>query len=123
MKEAEKKLDEAARNLSVVKERVEKQKKERGKMESKCKKVNKVLVTNGYKRSDLLEKENEAEARVVATYKELEELKKQEEHRQERILKATEDLAAAEQDLKDLPVYEQPVAKLEVSGYRAASQH
>ncbi|CAN6827796.1 unnamed protein product [Brassica oleracea] len=92
-------------------------------MESKCKKVNKVLETNGYKRSDLLEKENEAEARVVATYKELEELKKQEEHRQERILKATEDLAAAEQDLKDLPVYEQPVAKLEVSGYRAASQH
>ncbi|CAN6806044.1 unnamed protein product [Brassica oleracea] len=113
LKEAEKKLDEAARSLSNVKEPVEKQKKERGEMESKCKKVKKVLETNGYKRSDLLEKENEAEARVVATYKELEELKKQEEHRQERILKATEDLAAAEQELKDLPVYEQPVAKLE----------
>ncbi|CAG7879398.1 hypothetical protein BRARA_C00699 [Brassica rapa] len=113
LKEAEKKLDEAARSLSNVKEPVEKQKKERGEMESKCKKVKKALETNGYKRSDLLEKENEAEARVVATYKELEELKKQEEHRQERILKATEDLAAAEQELQNLPVYEQPVAKLE----------
>ncbi|KAG2333834.1 hypothetical protein Bca52824_005014 [Brassica carinata] len=107
------KLDEAARSLNDVKEPVEKRKKEMAEMDSKCKKVKKVLESNGYKRSNLLEKENEAEARVVATYRELEEVKKQEEHRQERILKATEDLAAAEQELKDLPVYEPPVAKLE----------
>ncbi|CAN8300073.1 unnamed protein product [Cochlearia groenlandica] len=113
MKEATKKLDEAARNLNIMKEPVEKQKKKKAEIDSKCKKVKNLLDANGNKRSDLLEKENEAEARIVATYKELEELKKQEEHRQERILKATEDLVTAERELQNLPLYEHPVAKLE----------
>ncbi|CAH8328118.1 unnamed protein product [Eruca vesicaria subsp. sativa] len=113
MKEAGKKLDEAGKNLNAVKEPVEKLKKEIAEIESKCKKVKHQMDANVNKRSALLEKENEAEARVVATYKELEELKKQEEHCQGRILKATQDLAAAEQELENLPVYEQPVAKLE----------
>lgn len=113
MKEAMKKLDEAARNLNSMKEPIEKQKKEKVEMDSKCKKVKNLLDANGKKRCDLLEKEDESEARVVATYKELEELKKHEKHRQERILKASEDLVAAEQELQNLPVCEPPVAKLE----------
>ncbi|KAL1205854.1 Structural maintenance of chromosomes protein 5 [Cardamine amara subsp. amara] len=113
MKEAVKKVEEAAKILNSMKEPIEKQKREKGEMDSKCKKVKNLLDANGRNRCDLLEREDEAEARVVATYKELEELKKQEEHRQERILKAREDLVAAEQELKNLPVYERPVAKLE----------
>lgn len=45
-------------------------------MESKCKKVKKVLEINGYKCLDLFEKENEVEVCVVVMYKEFEELKK-----------------------------------------------
>uniref|UniRef100_A0A1J3CXP7 Structural maintenance of chromosomes protein 5 n=1 Tax=Noccaea caerulescens TaxID=107243 RepID=A0A1J3CXP7_NOCCA len=118
MKEAVKKVDEAARNLNSMKEPIEKQKKEKAEIDSKCKKVKNLLDANGRKRCDLLEKEDEAEARVVATYKELEELKKHEEHRQERIVKAREDLDAAEQDLQNLPVYERPAAKLEELGFQ-----
>lgn len=123
MKEAQKKLDEAARTLNSMKEPIEKQKKEKAEIDSKCKKVKNLLDANGKNRGDLHEKEDEAEARVVATYKELEELKKQEEHRQERILKATEDLIAAEQELQNLPVYERPVAKLEELSSQVTELH
>ncbi|VYS66967.1 unnamed protein product [Arabidopsis thaliana] len=123
MKEAEKKLDEAAKNLNSMKEPIEKQKKEKAETDSKCKKVKNLMDANGRNRCHLLEKEDEAEARVVATYKELEELKKQEEHRQERILKATEDLVAAERELQNLPVYERPVAKLEELSSQVTELH
>jgi chromosome segregation ATPase len=123
MKEAEKKLDEAAKNLNSMKEPIEKQKKEKAETDSKCKKVKNLMDANGRNRCHLLEKEDEADARVVATYKELEELKKQEEHRQERILKATEDLVAAERELQNLPVYERPVAKLEELSSQVTELH
>ena len=38
----------------------------------------------------------------------MEELRRQEESRQQRILKAKEDLAAAELELASLPLYEHP---------------
>ena len=41
-------------------------------------------------------------------YKEMEDLKKQEESRQERIIKAKENLAAAEPELENRPPYEPP---------------
>ncbi|KFK28971.1 hypothetical protein AALP_AA7G072000 [Arabis alpina] len=120
MTEAVKKLDEASRNLNSIKEPIEKQNKEKAEVDSKCKKVKNQLDANGKMRGDLLENEDEAEARVVATYKQLEELKK---HGQERILKATEDLVAAEQQLQNLPVYEPPVAKLEELSLQVAELH
>lgn len=45
-------------------------------------------------------------------YREMEDLRRQEQSRQQRILKAKEDLAAAELDLQNLPAYEHPKSEL-----------
>jgi hypothetical protein len=45
-------------------------------------------------------------------YNEMEDLRRQEESRQQRILKAKEDLAAAELDFENLPLYEPPKDEL-----------
>ncbi len=49
---------------------------------------------------------------VRGKYNEMEDLRKQEESRQRRIIKAKEDLAAAEVDLENLPPYEPPKDEL-----------
>ncbi|XP_010547291.1 PREDICTED: structural maintenance of chromosomes protein 5 [Tarenaya hassleriana] len=113
MNEASKKLDEAAKALNNIREPIEKQKQEKAEIDSKCKMVKNMLDENSRKRCNILEKEDQAEAHVRAKYKEVEQLKKQEENRQERILKAKEDLVAAEQELENLPVYQPPKAELE----------
>lgn len=50
--------------------------------------------------------------RVQGNYKEIEDLKKQEESRLQRISKAKEDLATAELELENMPLYEQPTAEI-----------
>ncbi|KAF3948280.1 hypothetical protein CMV_025705 [Castanea mollissima] len=50
---------------------------------------------------------------VRGIYKEMEDLRKQEEYRQQRIIKAKEDLAAAEAEFENLPSYEPPKDELE----------
>lgn len=50
-------------------------------------------------------------AELKATFDEIEDLKKQEKSRQQRILKTKEDLAAAEKELEDLQPYELPKAE------------
>lgn len=45
---------------------------------------------------------------VQGKYKEMDDLKKQEQTQKQRILKAREDLAAAELDLQNLPAFEPP---------------
>lgn len=45
---------------------------------------------------------------VRGKYKEMEDLRKQEESRQQRIIKAKEDLAAAVTESETLPIYEPP---------------
>lgn len=45
---------------------------------------------------------------LKATFEDIDDLKKQEKSRQQRILKAKEDLAAAEKELEGLQPYEQP---------------
>lgn len=45
---------------------------------------------------------------VRAKYAEMEDLKRQEESRQQRISKAKEDLVIAEKELAELPVFEPP---------------
>lgn len=49
---------------------------------------------------------------VQEKYKEMEDLRKQEESRQQRILKAKEDLAAAELELENLTPYEPPTDEI-----------
>lgn len=51
-------------------------------------------------------------AELKATFNEIDDLKKQEKSRQQRILKTKEDLAAAEKELEDLQPYEQPKAEM-----------
>lgn len=48
---------------------------------------------------------------IRGKYKEVQELRHQEESRQQRICKAKEDLAAAELELSNLPPYEHPKDK------------
>lgn len=49
---------------------------------------------------------------VRGKYSEVEDLKRQEESRQQRILKAKEDLATAELEFENLPLYEPPKDEL-----------
>lgn len=49
---------------------------------------------------------------VQGKYKEMQELRRQEQSRQQRILKAKEELAAAELDLQNVPAYEPPQDKI-----------
>ncbi|ONI20553.1 hypothetical protein PRUPE_2G022000 [Prunus persica] len=111
-KDATKKLDKAARTLNDLREPIEKQKQGRATLESKSKKVDKMITENANKRMKILEKENRLGVLVQEKYKEMEDLRKQEESRQQRILKAKEDLAAAELELENLTPYEPPTDEI-----------
>ncbi|KAF5946156.1 hypothetical protein HYC85_016384 [Camellia sinensis] len=114
--DAKKKLDEAAKTLNEAREPIEKQKKEKAAQDAKCKKVRSLLVDNAKKRMQLVEKENHLGVQVRGKYNEIEELKRQEESRQERIARAKEELNAAEAELANLPPYEPPKDELERLG-------
>ncbi|XP_048329060.2 structural maintenance of chromosomes protein 5-like isoform X2 [Ziziphus jujuba] len=111
--DAKKKLDEAAKILNDLKEPVEIQKQEKARLESKSKKIGILINENAKMRSELLEMENGLGVRVRGNYQEIEDLKKQEESRQQRILKAKEDLHAAISELKNMPVYKPPTEEIE----------
>lgn len=49
---------------------------------------------------------------MQGNYKQMEDLKRQEEYRQQRILKVKEDLAAAELEFETMPHYEPPKDKI-----------
>lgn len=55
--------------------------------------------------------------------KEIEDLRKQEASRQERIIKAKEDLAASELELQNLPIYEPPKDELVLSAFQHSIFH
>ncbi|KAG8646239.1 hypothetical protein MANES_10G136400v8 [Manihot esculenta] len=112
-KDAKIKLDEAVKTLKDLKEPIEKQKQEKSLLDSKCKKVTNLIQDNAKQRMKLLEKKNHLGVQLEGKYNEMEDLKRQEEFRQQRILKAKEELAAAEIELQNLPNYEPPRDKLE----------
>ncbi|XP_052193685.1 structural maintenance of chromosomes protein 5 [Diospyros lotus] len=114
--DAKKKLDEAAKTLNEAQEPIEKQKKEKATEDSKCKKVRSLLDENANKRMQLVENENRLGVKVRGKYNEIEELKRQEENRQERISRAKEELIAAEKELANLPPYEPPKEEIERLG-------
>ncbi|GAV75400.1 SMC_N domain-containing protein [Cephalotus follicularis] len=107
-KDAEKKLNEAAKVLNDFKEPIEKQRQKKTKLESKCKKVNSFINVNANRRREILDMEDLLAVQVQGKYKEMEDLRRQEETRQQKILKAKEDLSAAELELLNLPLYEPP---------------
>lgn len=114
--DAKRKFDEAAKMLNDLKVPIEKQKEEKALRDSKCKNANNSLTDNARRRRQLQEKDNEWGVQVAGKYKEMEDLKREEESRQQRILKAKEDLAAAELELASLPPFEPPRNEFEKLG-------
>ncbi|XP_010694874.1 structural maintenance of chromosomes protein 5 isoform X2 [Beta vulgaris subsp. vulgaris] len=106
--DAKRKFDEVAKILNDLKQPIIKQKEEKALQESKCKKVQNTLNMNGQRCKQLQDNENRWVVNVAGKYKDMEEMKRQEESRRQRILKAQEDLAAAELELANLPPYEPP---------------
>ncbi|KAJ4829096.1 Structural maintenance of chromosomes protein 5 [Turnera subulata] len=106
--EAKKKLDECAKTLKDIEEPVQKQKQDKALLDAGCKKVNNLIGANTKRLSEFLEKGTLLGVQVSGKYKEMEELRKQEESRQQRILKAKEELASAERELQNLPICEPP---------------
>ncbi|CAN4080585.1 unnamed protein product [Withania somnifera] len=114
--DAKKKLDEAAENLNELMEPIEGKKQEKAERDAKCKKVNGLLGENANKRMKLLDQDSRLDVQVNGKYKEMEDLRKQEESRQRRISKAQEDLSVAELELANLPPYEAPRDKIDDLG-------
>ncbi|GLT36064.1 hypothetical protein SLA2020_104690 [Shorea laevis] len=111
-KDEKKKLDQAAMALNELKAPIEKLKEEKALLNRNCKEISALMDANIKRRTDLLLKENQWAVKVQGKYKEMEDLRRQEESRQQRILKAKEELAAAEQNLKNLPDFEHPKDEL-----------
>ncbi|KAL7158056.1 hypothetical protein ABFS83_02G117600 [Erythranthe nasuta] len=110
------KLDEAAKGLNKIKEPIEKQKGEKAKLEAKLKKMNGLSDSNMKKRMQLLENYNHMGALIDGKHNEVEDLRRQEESRQQRMSTAKESLAAAEAELANLPPYEPPKHQMEQLG-------
>ncbi|KAK2440243.1 structural maintenance of chromosomes protein [Trifolium repens] len=110
---ASKELEKAAKLLNELKEPIKKQKDEKAALEAKCKKVNNRLDENTKKRMELMEKESRLEVELQGKYKEMDELKRQEETRQQKFINAREELAAAELELKNLDPFVPPKDELQ----------
>ncbi|XP_058203273.1 structural maintenance of chromosomes protein 5 [Rhododendron vialii] len=115
-KDAKKKLDEAGKSLDDAREPIKKERAVKAAEDAKCKKISSLLDGNAKKRMQLVENENSLGAQVRSKYSEMEELKRQEESRQQRILRAKEELISAEVELANLPPYETPKNELEKLG-------
>ncbi|KAM0950640.1 putative structural maintenance of chromosomes protein [Dioscorea sansibarensis] len=111
--EAKRKLDEAAKVLNDLSQPIEDQKKVKTKQDSSCKKLSNQISENAKERMEVLERESRMGVQVQAKYVEMEDLRKQEETRQIRIMKAKEDLLAAEEELANLPTFEPPKNEIE----------
>ncbi|GAB2300145.1 Structural maintenance of chromosomes protein 5 [Dionaea muscipula] len=111
--DAKKKLEEAAKILNDLKEPINKQKQVKAAEVSICKKLSSVLDENGKRRMKLQEDEKHLAIQVRGIHHEMEDLRKQEQTRQQRIVKAKEDLLAAELELANLPLFEPPKDQIE----------
>ncbi|GAU38915.1 hypothetical protein TSUD_119810 [Trifolium subterraneum] len=110
---AAKEFQKAAKLLNELKEPIKKQKDDKATLEAKCKKVNNRIDENSKKRMELKEKENQLEVELQGKYKEMDELKRQEETRQQKFINAREELAAAELELKNLDPFLPPKDELQ----------
>ncbi|XP_068658656.1 structural maintenance of chromosomes protein 5 [Aristolochia californica] len=110
---AKKQLDEAAKILNDLRGPIEQRKQVKEMHEGSLKKISSFINQNGKKRMEILDKENRLGVHVHGKCEEMDELRRQEESRQQRISKAKDDLANAERELADLPPYEPPKEELE----------
>ncbi|KAG6499372.1 hypothetical protein ZIOFF_039138 [Zingiber officinale] len=114
--EAKKKMDEAAKVLNDLKIPIEDQKKEKATHELISKKISNQISENAKRRAEVFEKESGMGVQVQGKYTEMKELKRQEESHKQRIIKAKEELLAAEKELVEYPPYEPPTNEIENIG-------
>ncbi|KAI3984154.1 hypothetical protein MKX01_011108 [Papaver californicum] len=107
-------MEEAAKVLSNLQRPIEEQRKAKAAQDAECKKISNHIAQNSTNRIEMLDKESCSVVQVRGNYDEMEELRRQEESRQQRISRARKELAEAEQALVNLPIYESPTDELEV---------
>ncbi|OMO50483.1 RecF/RecN/SMC [Corchorus capsularis] len=112
-KDAEEKLAEAAKTLNDLEAPIKKQKNEKEKLEDKCKHLSNLMNENIRKRADILNKENAAAVQVRSKYKDVEEMRKKEDSRKEKILADKKKLDDAETELQCLRSYKPPKEEIE----------
>uniref|UniRef100_A0A0D3GBP5 Structural maintenance of chromosomes protein 5 n=1 Tax=Oryza barthii TaxID=65489 RepID=A0A0D3GBP5_9ORYZ len=111
-KTEKKKMEEVAKFWEDSKGPVEELKKKKMSHTSNTKRINSHMAENMKRRQDITHKELQLKGQLRATLEDIEDLKRQERSRQQRILKAKEALAAAERELDDLQPYEAPKAEM-----------
>ncbi|XP_029126918.1 structural maintenance of chromosomes protein 5 isoform X2 [Cajanus cajan] len=111
--DAAKALEEAAKLLNELKEPIMKQKEEKAALDAKCKKVSSHINDNAKKRMELMEEENKLDVELRGKYTEMEELRRQEETQQQKLVKAREELAIAELELEEMVPYVAPKDELQ----------
>ncbi|XP_050212137.1 structural maintenance of chromosomes protein 5 isoform X2 [Mercurialis annua] len=112
-KDAKNKVEEAVKILRDLKKPIDKLKEEKSLLDSKCKKVLGLITDSAKQRMEFVEKESFLDVKLKGINRDMEDLKRQEENRQARILKAKADLAAAEIELQNLSINEPPKNVLE----------
>ncbi|CAH9122921.1 unnamed protein product [Cuscuta epithymum] len=112
-KDAKEKLDDAAKTLHELMEPIERKKKERTAQDGKCKKLSNLLDNNAEKRMNILDRDELLSSQIHRKHKEMEDLRKQEESRQEQLSKALSDLRDAELDLSNFSTSGPPKDQLE----------
>ncbi|KAK7835531.1 structural maintenance of chromosomes protein 5 [Quercus suber] len=90
-----------------------KQKQEKAVLDAKCKKAGRLINENSKRLTEIMSNESHLGVQVRGKYKEMEDMRRQEESNRQRIIKAKEGLAAAEAELENLPPYEPPKDELE----------
>ncbi|CAA7395978.1 unnamed protein product [Spirodela intermedia] len=114
--QAKRKLDEAAKILNDLIRPIEEKKKVKEENEKAAKKSASVIAEKVNRCKDLLILESHKCMEAQVKHTEMDDLRKQEESRLHRIKKAEDDLAAAEIELSNCPIYEPPKDELESLG-------
>ncbi|KAJ7548526.1 hypothetical protein O6H91_07G015000 [Diphasiastrum complanatum] len=115
-KEAKRKLHAIAEQILELKAPLEEAKKNKEKSEAACKKLLTVNTHNEKKHREIADSENEMSVQVRAKMNEIEDVRKREASRQDKIEKAKQDLADAEAELANLPNFEPPREEIEQIG-------
>uniref|UniRef100_A0ACD5YGP3 Uncharacterized protein n=1 Tax=Avena sativa TaxID=4498 RepID=A0ACD5YGP3_AVESA len=109
---SKKKMEEAAKIWQDAKAPIEEIKKEKMTHASSTKKINNQINQNTNKRREVTDEEGQLIARLKTTFDDIEDLKRQERSRQQRISNAREALTTAEKELQHVQPYEPPRAEM-----------
>ncbi|KAJ4970229.1 hypothetical protein NE237_003328 [Protea cynaroides] len=118
MDNAKSELGKAATVANDHKERLEEQKQRKSKQDGNCKKDRNLLDTNVQNRKKVLDEESSLGVQVRGKYNRMVELRREEDSRQERILKETDALAADELELTNMPTLDDRKDKIKSLGHQ-----